>query len=186
LPKDVNALRRIAEDSAVAPILLDAVLDVNARQIERIRARLAYLLDGLAGRRVGILGLAFKPQTDDVRESPALALVEALLDAGAVVTVHDPVAMTNAARRLGERVTYAPGDDHHLVAADADALVLATEWNAYRQLDLARLRAMMRRRIVVDARNFYDPLGFARAGFHYAGIGRGVHLAAVERTDEIA
>jgi UDPglucose 6-dehydrogenase len=186
LPKDVNALRRIAEDAAVQPMLLDAVLDVNARQIERICARVAYLLDGLARKRIGVLGLAFKAQTDDVRESQAIALVEAFLAAGADVTVHDPVAMENARARLGDRVTYAPAQDHHAVAVGADALVLATEWNAYRELDLTRLRAAMRRRIIVDARNFYDPIRFARAGFHYAGIGRGVHLAAVERADDIA
>ncbi len=181
LPKDVAALRRIAEDAAVEPTLLDAVLAVNARQIERLRARLAYLLDGLAGKRIGVLGLAFKAQTDDVRESPAVALVEALLAAGAQVTAHDPVAMRNARARLGDRVAYAPADDHHAVALGADALVLATEWNAYRDLDLARLRATMRRRIVVDARNFYEPERFARAGFHYAGVGRGAHLAPLDR-----
>jgi UDPglucose 6-dehydrogenase len=181
LPKDVAALRRIAEDAAVEPTLLDAVLAVNARQIERLCARVAYLLDGLAGKRIGVLGLAFKAQTDDVRESPALALVEALLAGGAQVSVHDPVAMENAHARLGERVAYAAADDHHAVAIGADALVLATDWNAYRDLDLARLRATMRRRIVVDARNFYEPARFARAGFHYAGIGRGAHPAPVDR-----
>lgn len=186
LPKDVNALRRIAEDAAVEPLLLGAVLEVNARQIERVIARLGYLLGGLARRRVGVLGLAFKPETDDVRESPAIALVEALLRAGAEVAVHDPVASANARARLEERVVYAPEEDHHAVADGADALVLATEWNAYRDLDLARLRATMRRRIVVDARNFYDPARFARAGFHYAGMGRGVHLTALERADETA
>ncbi len=181
LPKDVAALRRIAEDAAVEPTLLDAVLAVNARQIERLCARIAYLLDGLARKRVGVLGLAFKPQTDDVRASPALALIEALLAAGAQVCVHDPVATENARALLGERVSYAPPGDHHAVALGADALVLATEWNAYRELDLARLRATMRRRIVVDARNFYEPARFTRAGFHYAGIGRAAQLAALDR-----
>jgi UDPglucose 6-dehydrogenase len=180
LPKDVNALRRIAEDAAVEPLLLDAVLGVNARQIERLTARAAYLLGGLARKRIGMLGLAFKPQTDDVRESPAIALVEALLAAGAAVRVHDPAAAENARARLGERVEYAPPGDHHAVADGADALVLATEWNEYRELDLARLRATMRRRIVLDARNLYDPAAFARAGFHYAGVGRAAHLVPVD------
>jgi UDPglucose 6-dehydrogenase len=181
LPKDVNALRQIAEEAAVEPLLLNAVADVNARQIERICARIAYLLDGLAHRRVGVLGLAFKAQTDDVRDSPALALVETLLAHGACVTVHDPVAADNALARLGDRVAYAPVDDYHRVAEGADALVLATDWNAYRDIDLNRLRTTMRRRIVIDARNFYEPLRFVRGGFHYAGVGRGTHLAALDR-----
>lgn len=186
LPKDVNALRAIARGAAVEPRLLNAVLEVNAEQVERIAARLAYLLGGAASRRIGVLGLAFKAQTDDVRESPAIALVELLLAAGAVVSVHDPVAADKARARLGDRVTYAPASDHHVVAEGADALVLATDWNAYRDLDLVRLRAVMRRRIVVDARNFYDPRLFARAGFHYAGVGRSAHLAAVDITHGIA
>lgn len=186
LPKDVNALCRIAEDAAVEPKLLGAVLDVNARQIKRVCARIAYLLDGLAGRRVGVLGLAFKPETDDVRCSPAIALVEALLRAGATVCVHDPVATENARLLLGDGVEYADPEDHYTVATGADVIVLATEWNAYRELDCARLRTLMRRRIVFDARNMYDPSRFARAGFHYAAIGRGAHPVAVVRIDGIA
>ena len=186
LPKDVNALRAIAEGAAVEATLLSAVLKVNARQIERMCARLAYLIDGLAHKRIGVLGLAFKAQTDDVRESPAIALVEALLAANASVQVHDPVAVANARIRLGDRVTYAAANDYHAVASAADALVLATEWNAYRDLDPIRLRGMMRRRVILDTRNFYEPQRFARAGFHYAGVGRAAHLALSGSMDEIA
>ena len=141
LPKDVRALRDIAEAAAVEPALLDATLTVNRRQIERVCARIALLVDRLAGRRIGVLGLAFKAGTDDVRDSPAIALVEALLAAGAEVAVHDPVAMDNARGRLSARVAYAPLDDCLAVADDADALVLATDWGVYRDPDLARLRA---------------------------------------------
>jgi UDPglucose 6-dehydrogenase len=179
LPKDVRALKHIAEESAVEPALLDAVLDVNSRQIDRICARIAYVLGGLAGRRIGILGLAFKANTDDVRESPAIALVERLLAAGASICVHDPVAMTNARARLCDRVAYAAVETWHDVAAGADALVLATDWNAYRDLDLARLRTAMRRRVLVDARNFYEPQRIASAGFHYDGVGRSIRCAAL-------
>jgi UDPglucose 6-dehydrogenase len=181
LPKDVRALRRIAGEADVDPALLDAILDVNAQQLERVVARIAVLLHGLAGRRIGVLGLAFKAQTDDVRESPAIALVEHLLAAGAAVCVHDPVAMQKAYAQLGARVAYAPQDDWHAAAAGAHALVLATAWNDYRDLDLARLRASMRGRIVVDARNLYDPQHLVRAGFRYAGIGRTAPLIALER-----
>jgi UDPglucose 6-dehydrogenase len=173
LPKDVRALRDIAAALAVEPALLDATLAVNRRQIERISARIGALIDGLPGRRIGVLGLAFKAGTGDVRESPAIALVEALLAAGAVVAVHDPVAMENAGAQLGTRVIYAPADDYLAVAEGADALVLATDWEAYRDPDLARVRAAMRNPLIVDARNFYDPQRVAGAGFRYEGIGRG-------------
>jgi UDPglucose 6-dehydrogenase len=175
LPKDVNALRRVAEGTAVEPLLLDAVFAVNTRQIERIAARTAYLLGGLTRQTVAVLGLAFKPQTDDVRESPALTLVEAFLASGARVHVHDPVAAANARVQLGERVTYAT--DPLAAALSADALVLATEWPQYRDLDPALLAGAMRRRIVVDARNFLDGERYVRAGFSYTAVGRPTHAA---------
>ncbi len=177
LPKDVRALKHVAEESAVEPALLDAVLEVNARQIVRICARVAYVLGGLERRRIGVLGLAFKANTDDIRESPAIALVERLLAAGASVCVHDPIAMGNARALLGERVEYAATESWHDAAAGADALVLATDWNAYRTLDLAHLRTIMRRRVLVDTRNFYEPQRIANAGFHYDGVGRSARLA---------
>jgi UDPglucose 6-dehydrogenase len=180
LPKDVRALRRVASDADIEPALLEAILAVNAQQLERVLARVAALVDGLAGRRIGVLGLAFKPQTDDVRESAALALVERLLAAGAAVCVHDPVAMENARAQLGARVAYAPPGDWHAAADGAHALVLATAWNDYRDLDLARLRATMRGRVLVDARNLYDPERIARAGFRYAGVGRAAPLTALD------
>jgi len=175
LPKDVDALRRVADGTAVEPILLNAVSEVNARQIERIAARTAYLLGGLARQTVAVLGLAFKPETDDVRESPAITLIEALLAGGARVQVHDPVAVANARRALGKRVTYAK--DPLAAARGADALVLATEWLQYRDLDPATLSSVMRRRIVVDARNFLDGERYVRAGFSYTAVGRPTHAA---------
>jgi UDPglucose 6-dehydrogenase len=180
LPKDVRALRHIAECAALEPVLLDAVLAVNDSQVERICTRIAYLLGGLEGRRVGVLGLAFKAQTDDVRYSPAVTLVERLSAAGACVTVHDPIAMKNAACRLGDRVSYAPQGDFLAVASGADTIVLATDWNAYRDVDFARVRALMRRRILVDARNFYDPAHVTAAGLRYEGIGRSARLTPLE------
>ena len=172
LPKDARELRRIAEAAAVDPALIDATLAVNDRQIERICARIDALVGGLRERRVGVLGLAFKPGTDDVRAAPAIALVERLLAAGATVAVHDPAAIGNARAVLGGRVTYAAPAAWLDVAGGADALVLATEWDAYRELDLAHLRAAMRRPLIVDARNFYDPQTIADAGIRYEGIGR--------------
>jgi UDPglucose 6-dehydrogenase len=172
LPKDLRALRDIAVSVAVEPALLDATLEINRRQVERICARIGVLIDGLPGRRIGILGLAFKAGTDDVRESSAIALIEQLLAGSAEVAVHDPVAMDNARRTLGTRVAYAPLEDYLAVAESADALVLATGWEAYRDPDLARLRAAMRRPLLIDARNFYDAQRIARTGIQYEGIGR--------------
>ncbi len=172
LPKDLRALQQIAAAVSVQPALLEATLAVNRRQIERICARIGALTDGLPGRRIGVLGLAFKAGTDDVRDSPAIALIEALLAGGAQVAVHDPAAMENARSLLGARVTYALPDDAFDVAGDADALVLATDWPGYADPDLARLRAAMRRPLLLDARNFYDPQRVARAGIRYEGIGR--------------
>lgn len=173
LPKDVRALRDIAAGLAVEPVLLDATLTVNARQVERVCARIDALVDRLCGHRIGVLGLAFKAGTADVRDSPAMALVEGLLAAGADVAVHDPVAMDGARAMLGTRVTYASAGDYFAVADGADALVLATDWETYRDPDLARLRAAMRNPLIVDARNFYDVQRVTGAGFRYEGIGRG-------------
>ena len=172
LPKDARALRDLAAKVPVEPLLLDAVLTINQRQIAHVCARIGALVDEWPGRRIGVLGLAFKPGTDDVRESPAIALAEALLAAGAEVSVHDPVAMDNARATLGARVSYAPFEDWTAAGNDADALVLATEWDAYRDPNLPRLRMLMRRPLLVDARNFYDAQRIARAGFRYEGIGR--------------
>jgi UDPglucose 6-dehydrogenase len=172
LPKDVRALQKIAVSAGVDPALLTATVAVNGRRVNHVRTRIEALTGGLAGKRIGVLGLAFKGGTDDVRDSPAIALVEQLLAAGADVTVHDPVAMENAQRILSVRVSYAPPDDYLAVAAGADALVLATVWETYCEPDLARVRMAMRNPLLVDARNFYDKARIVQAGIRYEGIGR--------------
>jgi UDPglucose 6-dehydrogenase len=172
LPKDVRALQKIAVSAGVDPALLSATVAVNGRQVDHVRTRIEALTGGLAGRTIGVLGLAFKGGTDDVRDSPAIALVEQLLAAGAEVTVHDPVAIENARRLLNARVSYAPPDDYLAVAEGADALVLATDWDAYREPDLARIRMAMRSPLLVDARNFYEKARIVQAGIRYEGIGR--------------
>jgi UDPglucose 6-dehydrogenase len=170
LPKDLLALHRIAEQSGAATHLLDAALAVNAAQIAHVSGRLKGLLGGLDGKVVGVLGLAFKPGTDDVRESPALALVRRLLHDGARVQAHDPVAASNAARELtgGVHLVDSPYD----AAAGADAVVIATAWNEYAEIDLMKLRSRMRGDVLFDARDVYDPREVGEAGFTYAGIGR--------------
>jgi UDPglucose 6-dehydrogenase len=186
LPKDVTTLHRLADDLQLEPVLFQAVLEVNRRQVQRLAAKTSELLGGLSGRRIGVLGLAFKPQTDDVRDSRSLALVEALLASGARVAVHDPAALANAAAQLGDRVSYAPASDPYAAATDADALIVATEWNEYRELDAARLGTSMRRRILIDARNLYDGARFTRAGFQYSGVGRATAPSRLHVHDETA
>ncbi|HEY0797977.1 MAG TPA: nucleotide sugar dehydrogenase, partial [Candidatus Baltobacteraceae bacterium] len=170
-PKDVRALVRIGESSGVAPRLLSSVLAVNSAQVAAcVRSLKLAVPDGLHGQTVAVLGLAFKPETDDVRESPAIALVRELLNAGAVVRVHDPEGGENARAELGETVYY--GSDPYDTAVEADAVVVATEWEAYRSVDLARLKGTMRGSIFYDARNVFDPLTVESHALTYMGVGR--------------
>jgi UDPglucose 6-dehydrogenase len=170
-PKDLRALRRIAQMHGVPTAMIDAVLEVNTQQIARIAARVRSAAGGsLAGRTVALLGLAFKPQTDDVRESPALVLARALVEEGAHVVAHDPVAVEGARAALGTSVAYVA--DEYDAAQDADVLVIATDWNEYKQLDFGVIRARMRGDAVCDARNACDPRDVEEHGLRYFGVGR--------------
>ncbi len=170
-PKDVKALVRTGHEFDSPLAILESVEAVNDRQKHRLFEKLAALLgDGLRGARVAVWGLAFKPNTDDMREAPSLVLIDELLGAGAAIAVHDPVAMEEARRRIGDRVTYAA--DGYAALAGADALVVVTDWNEYRHPDFARIRKALKRPIVVDGRNLYDPAKMRAQGFEYASIGR--------------
>jgi UDPglucose 6-dehydrogenase len=170
-PKDVKALVRTGEDQGVPLDILKAVEAANERQKRVLFEKLERHFDGgLRGQAIAIWGLAFKAETDDVRESPALVLAEALLDAGATVRVHDPAAMHTARVQLGDRVTYAA---HAYDALDgAAALAVVTEWLEYRNPDFERMKRLMKQPLIVDGRNLYDPQRLARLGFTYDGIGR--------------
>jgi UDPglucose 6-dehydrogenase len=172
LPKDVRALAQIAIDRDYAAPLLHAVELVNRAQIDRTVAKLERELGTLRDRTVAVLGLAFKPDTDDVRDAPALALVRSLLESGVFVRAHDPIAVQAAAAALPAqgRLTFA--SDPYEAAAGADALLLATEWNEFRALDFARCARVMRGDAVVDGRNAFDPREVRAAGLRYAGVGR--------------
>ncbi len=170
-PKDTAALLSVAAEYGYTMPILQAAREVNQRQRMLLVDKLATALSGLSGRTVAILGLAFKPNTDDVRDSPALELVRLLVARGVCVRVHDPVAMPNARLALqGMKVTFA--DNPYMAASEADALVLATEWDDYRSLDFIRLAAVMRRPLLVDGRNLYTPADLQLAGFQYLGVGR--------------
>ncbi|TMC52526.1 MAG: nucleotide sugar dehydrogenase [Chloroflexi bacterium] len=168
-PKDVAALAAVAEGFDYHPELLHAVMDINRDQRMLVIDKLRACLDELPGCVIGLLGLAFKPNTDDMREAPSVDIAKVLLAAGAEVRAYDPAAMERSKMLL-------PGVEHvkdaYAVAAGADALVVVTEWNEFRQLDMARLKQLMRRPVIVDGRNIYDPAVMKNLGFTYRGIGR--------------
>jgi UDPglucose 6-dehydrogenase len=171
-PKDVQALVHTARQVGMEPSVWEAVEAVNARQKQVLFAKLEALLGSVAGRTVGVWGLAFKAGTDDMRESPAIALIDALLAGGGIVRAHDPEAMDVARGIWGDRITFAT--DPYDAVDGADALVIVTEWLVYRNPDFDRVRRALRTPIVVDGRNLYEPARMRALGFVHAGIGRKV------------
>jgi len=170
-PKDVKALLRTAGDHGIALKVVEGAEQANDRQKLVMFERLQQALGGsVQGKRIAVWGLAFKARTDDMRESPALTLIEALLANGASVVAHDPVAMPHARTTLGDRVAFAKSGYEALEGADA--LAIATDWNEYRHPDFTRIRATLARPIIVDGRNLYDPAKMSSLGFSYHSIGR--------------
>ena len=168
-PKDVGALTRMAEGAGLHPGLLRAVLEINRDAGRRFVARADELLGGLDGCQIGVWGLAFKEGTDDLRDSPAVSVIEMLIERGASVRAHDPAALANAASRLPD-ITLC--DDPYAVANGADAIALCTPWPEYKEIDLARLKSAMRGDLLLDGRNMLDPARVEAAGLRYEGIGR--------------
>jgi UDPglucose 6-dehydrogenase len=171
-PKDVKALVRTAREYETPLRVLGAVEEANEAQKHRLFVKLEALAGPVRGRRVALWGLAFKPNTDDMREAPSLVLIDELLDAGAEVVAHDPVAMEETRRRVGDRVRFA--ETGYDALDGADALVVVTDWNEYRHPDFARIKRMLRAPVVVDGRNLYDARKMRSLGFLYDSIGRGV------------
>jgi len=171
-PKDVKALVRTAGEAGSRLAVLEAVEDANERQKHRLFEKLHCALgDDVRGAHVAIWGLAFKPQTDDMREAPALTLIDDVLAAGATVTAHDPAALHEAKRRIGDRIGYA--ESNYEALNGADALVVVTDWNEYRHPDFGRMKSTLRRPIVIDGRNLYDANKMQSLGFSYFSFGRG-------------
>jgi len=168
-PKDVKALAALAERFDYHPELLHAVMDINRDQRMLVIDKLRDCLEELNDRVIGLLGLAFKPNTDDLREAPSLDIARVLLAAGAQVRAYDPAAMEGARIKMPD-VEYSR--DSYGLADGADALVVVTEWNEFRQLDLSRVKASMRKPVIIDGRNIYDPEQMRALGFTYRGIGR--------------
>ena len=171
-PKDVKALLHTSEEKNAKMLVLQAVEDANDRQKHRLFEKLSAVMGkDLKGTHIAIWGLAFKAQTDDMRESPALTLIDALLAAGATVTGHDPAAMHEAERRLGTTIKYAT--TNYAALDGADALVVVTDWNEYRFPDFARIKSALKKPVVIDGRNLYDPVKMTQLGFTYRSVGRG-------------
>lgn len=168
-PKDTQALASVAEQFGRESLIVDAVIEVNRRQRQAMVPKIEKLVGDLAGKTIAILGLAFKPETDDMREAPAIDIITGLIERGAVVRAYDPVAMTEAAAVL-PGVDYAA--DEYEAVTNADALVFVTEWNQFRALDMRRIRDLMRSPRIADLRNIYEPADMRELGFEYVGVGR--------------
>ena len=176
-PKDVRALAHMADEAGLHPQLLNAVIDINHDQRRLVVTKLTSILGSLRGCAIGILGLAFKPNTDDMREAPSVDIIRWVTSQGAEVRVYDPVAMQtgrDALEREGIRMeTVIFCDSAYEVAEDADALVMVTEWNEFKSLNMRQIRTTMRRPVLIDGRNIYESAEMNRLGFIYRGMGRG-------------
>ncbi|HVR70758.1 MAG TPA: UDP-glucose/GDP-mannose dehydrogenase family protein [Vicinamibacteria bacterium] len=169
-PKDVKALLRMGQDAGCDMKVVAAVDVANEAQKTILVPRLERFLGGFAGKVVAVWGLAFKPRTDDLREAPALAVIEKVRKGGATVRAYDPKAMTHARRYLEDGVVFCSRS--YEAVEGADALVIATEWNEFREPDFERIKTLMRRPAIFDGRNIYNPHHLRALGFHYEGIGR--------------
>jgi UDPglucose 6-dehydrogenase len=168
-PKDTAALASFSAEAGCPFTIIEAVMEVNRQRIPRFIRRLRDVLGDLKGREIAVLGLSFKPDTEDVRESQSLELVQTLLAEGARVRAYDPVAVP-AARRVVPDARYC--SNAYEAADGADALVIATEWNEFKLLDLKRMGDLLRQRIVCDGRNIYSPSEMEELGFRYVSVGR--------------
>ncbi|MCX8118352.1 MAG: UDP-glucose/GDP-mannose dehydrogenase family protein [Desulfobacterota bacterium] len=168
-PKDTRALSWLARQKGYTFRVLESVIQANEFQKQRMVEKIEEMVGGLSGKKIGILGLSFKPNTNDIRESSSIFIIEALLKRGAKIKAFDPAAMEEARKVLPE-IEY--GDNAYDVAVDADALVLVTEWNQFRRLDLSRIKGLLKEPVFIDLRNVYEPEQMKRLGFRYCGVGR--------------
>jgi UDPglucose 6-dehydrogenase len=170
-PKDVQALAYMAREKGLQPRILDTVMEVNYdHRKAAVRHTEALVGGSLRDKTIGLLGLAFKPNTDDMRDAPSVDIAEGLAAGGARVRAYDPVA-TAVARPLLPAVEFF--DDPYKMAQGCDALVVVTEWNEFKQLDLEKLKASLKQPVMFDGRNIYDPKAMKAMGFSYRGVGRG-------------
>ncbi|MCL6534353.1 MAG: UDP-glucose 6-dehydrogenase, partial [Armatimonadetes bacterium] len=169
-PKDVKAFAHSVERYGLDPTLYQTILAINDARPRQFVQRISERLGGLQGKTIGLLGLAFKPNTDDIREARSIEIIRYLLQEGAAVRAYDPVAMPNM-QALYPHITYCR--NAYEVAEGADALALVTEWNEFKQLNFERIKSLMRQPNLFDGRNLYDPQRMRKLGFYYYGVGRG-------------
>jgi UDPglucose 6-dehydrogenase len=169
-PKDTRSVAHFAREVGQELEIIESVIRVNERQRERMVEKIVEALDGdIDGRTIGVLGLSFKPETDDMRDAPALDIIRGLEKRGARIRAYDPQAMEEASKLLPDLATC---DDAYEACSGADALVLVTEWNQFRMLDLARIKSLLRQPVIIDLRNIYEPGPMREAGFRYFCVGR--------------
>jgi len=168
-PKDTTALLSVAREYGAETLIVDAVVEVNRRQRQRMIPKIERLVGELKGKTIAVLGLSFKPETDDMREAPSVDIINALAERGAHVRAFDPVAVTQARKVLPD-IEYV--DDEYAAVAGADCLVFMTEWNQFRALDMGKVKELMRAPKIADLRNIYDPPAVRDMGFEYVGVGR--------------
>ena len=168
-PKDTRALTTVADQFGVETRIVDAVIEANERQRDSMIAKIEKLVGDLNGKRIGVLGLSFKPETDDMRESPAIDIIKLVIARGGSVTAFDPVAMAEAKHYLPD-IAYAK--DEYEAIDGADALVIITEWNQFRALDMEKVKSLLVAPKIVDLRNIYEPQDMIELGFEYVGVGR--------------
>ncbi|MGD9949044.1 MAG: UDP-glucose/GDP-mannose dehydrogenase family protein [Desulfobulbus sp.] len=170
-PKDTLALMRIVQEHGENVRIVEAAVEVNAAQKARMVKKIREMLGGSeTGKTIAVLGLTFKPETDDMRDAPAATILPALIEKGARIRAHDPKGMDEARKHLPEGIEYI--DTPYDTVKDADCVVLMTEWNQYRALDLQRIKGALKTPIFIDLRNVYDPKTMRAAGFNYTGVGR--------------
>ncbi|HAN38566.1 MAG TPA: UDP-glucose 6-dehydrogenase, partial [Chitinophagaceae bacterium] len=170
-PKDVQALAKSAKEVDYDFQILQAVMEVNEKQKKHlIPAISSYFNGNLSGKHFALWGLAFKPNTDDIREAPALELIDMLVQAGATVTAYDPEAMPNVQKVIGQKAAYA--NDPYSALQNADALIIATEWNVFRTPDFEILATKLKNKAIFDGRNLFEPEDMKEKGYHYVSIGR--------------
>lgn len=168
-PKDTRALTTVADQFGVETRIVDAVIEANERQRDAMLPKIERLVGDLKGKKIGVLGLSFKPETDDMRESPAIEIVHAMVERGATVRAFDPVAMEEA-KHFINGIEYA--SDEYDAIDGADALVIITEWNQFRALDMEKVKSLLKAPKIADLRNIYEPSDMREMGFEYIGVGR--------------
>ena len=168
-PKDTRALTTVADQFGVETRIVDAVIEANERQRDAMIPKIESLVGNLAGKRIGVLGLSFKPETDDMRESPAIDIIKSILRLGGTVKAFDPVAMEEA-KHFIDGIEYAT--DEYDAIDGADALVIVTEWNQFRALDMEKVKGLLKSPKIADLRNIYEPADMRELGFEYVGVGR--------------